>query len=557
MKGKTVLCEKCGFPFKSEFTKKDYKQMGSPPIQAPILKRTQQLAYSGPKQSQNSKKYRYEPTLKKNEKKFKHGVKIHSSGLKEKIPVEDLENLKKSIRIMNDINGSPLIIIIGILILASSIPRVISTLQTDLFPGIMQIVVNSYRFILIILLWSINYRIVIKPIKEQSYTNLGIDAMLIGLIGLPLYGLGTFFLFEGLFILLYEIFLRINNLIDMGKTDKLSEEIFAANFMESTIKVINNFLVKGTIFLLFYSIIPVLKEVRDYTLPSAEFISVIVFYGTFLIIAIAFTFYLGNKFVPKIRNTAYQKIDEEIFVRCIIFSAFSLIYAGVGSLGLVICILLFIYRGLYKDIKKKLPSMHYEKPKPPIAVKEPSRTESTTKPESISFVLEAQKDIVPKEIFPTPPPKEDRKPLQEIPVIHVEDKHAREQLISSLRKTEKEVMEKPPSKTPELNRGNIKEYMGRVFTVLTADMRERLLKLEIPDEQKWDVVREFANLKEQQQQKYIEELENVNRVLSEELIKRVQKMNLPIKETQSIIRQLEIMDPKEQVQFVEFLEHTQ
>jgi hypothetical protein len=126
-----------------------------------------------------------------------------------------------------------------------------------------------------------------------------------------------------------------------------------------------------------------------------------------------------------------------------------------------------------------------------------------------------------------------------------------------LKQSEKQKPENPPGKPPTTEKGDIKDYMDRVFTVLTADMRDRLLGLDIPEDQKWDVIREFVNLKQSQQQKYIDELENVNRVLSEQLIIRVKKMKLPKKETDSIIKQLEIMDPKEQVQFVEFLEHSQ
>ena len=81
----------------------------------------------------------------------------------------------------------------------------------------------------------------------------------------------------------------------------------------------------------------------------------------------------------------------------------------------------------------------------------------------------------------------------------------------------------------ENDKADIKDYMDRVFTVLTADIRDRLLRLDIPEDQKWDVIREFVNLKQSQQQKYINELENVNRVLSEQLIKRVKKMKLPKK----------------------------
>ena len=139
----------------------------------------------------------------------------------------------------------------------------------------------------------------------------------------------------------------------------------------------------------------------------------------------------------------------------------------------------------------------------------------------------------------------------------MDDKEARKQLITSLKESEKHKPEPPPGKPTGNDKADIKDYMDRVFTVLTADMRDRLLGLDIPEDQKWDVIREFVNLKQSQQQKYIDELENVNRVLSEQLIKRVKKMKLPKKETDSVIKQLEIMDPKEQVQFVEFLEHSQ
>ena len=141
--------------------------------------------------------------------------------------------------------------------------------------------------------------------------------------------------------------------------------------------------------------------------------------------------------------------------------------------------------------------------------------------------------------------------------MRVDDKKARNQLITSLKQSEKHKPETPPGKPPANDKADIKEYMDRVFTVLTADMRDRLLGLDIPEDQKWDVIREFVNLKQSQQQKYIDELEDVNRILSEQLIKRVKRMKLPKKETDSVIKQLEIMDPKEQVQFVEFLEHSQ
>ena len=106
---------------------------------------------------------------------------------------------------MNDIVGSPLIIIIGLLILGATIPASIISIQSglnsDIDLGIMNLVLNSYRFGMILFMWTLNYRLVIKPVRNGTYKNLGIDAIFLGLISLQFYGLGTFILFEGIFIL--------------------------------------------------------------------------------------------------------------------------------------------------------------------------------------------------------------------------------------------------------------------------------------------------------------------------------------------------------------------
>ena len=562
LKGKTVLCERCGFPFRSQFTKKDYKEMGSPPIQAPVLKRKQTVAYSKnqPKKklklkpvTKPAQKYRYEPPPKPDKKIRKHKIKDEASGRRTRIPDKDVDNIKKAIRIMNDIVGSPLIIIIGILILGGTIPGSIISMQTDLYLGIMKIVVNSFRFVMILYMWSLNYRLIIKPVRNGSYTNLGIDAILLGLISLPLYGLGTFILFEGIFILLYQIFTRSNNLYDVGKRDELSQEILGANLSESGIKVMNEFLVPGTVFLLIYSVIPILKNVRDFTLDASG-IGSLVYHAVFFGIAFAYTIYLKAKFTKIVNSKAYQTIPEDILVKNIVFSSFSLIYAGVGVLGLLISIVLFGYRKMYKDIKQKLPSIQYVKPKLP-PKQSASKSLESRSPTPLVQKLSKSED---KQTTPiSTSPRKEKGSLQEIPVMRVDDKEARKQLITSLNKSEKQKPGTPPGKPPINDKADIKEYMDRVFTVLTADMRDRLLTLDIPEDQKWEVIREFVNLKQSQQQKYLDELEDVNRVLSEQLIKRVKKMKLPKKEADSVIKQLVIMDPKEQVQFVEFLEHSQ
>ena len=97
-------------------------------------------------------------------------------------------------------------------------------------------------------------------------------------------------------------------------------------------------------------------------------------------------------------------------------------------------------------------------------------------------------------------------------------------------------------------------YLDRLFMVISEETRERLLKLDIPEDQKWEVVKEFINLKEEHRQKYIEELENVNRNISGKLISRVMVMKIDDAKKEWLIKQLELMTNKTQQEFVEYLE---
>ena len=106
-----------------------------------------------------------------------------------------------------------------------------------------------------------------------------------------------------------------------------------------------------------------------------------------------------------VNSKPYQSIPEEILVRNIVFSAFSLIYAGVGILGLLISIILFGYRKMYRDIKQKLPSIQYVKPKLP---PQPSIPKSLVSKSPTPLVQKTPKSA-DKQIEPVPtPPRKKR-----------------------------------------------------------------------------------------------------------------------------------------------------
>ena len=67
-------------------------------------------------------------------------------------------------------------------------------------------------------------------------------------------------------------------------------------------------------------------------------------------------------------------------------------------------------------------------------------------------------------------------------------------------------------------------------------------------------MQEFINLKEEHKEKYLQELEDINRKISKKLVKRIMKMNLSADEKQALIQQLKLMPPENRLEFVEFLE---
>ncbi|MHA1293020.1 MAG: hypothetical protein ACTSQJ_10160, partial [Promethearchaeota archaeon] len=52
----------------------------------------------------------------------------------------------------------------------------------------------------------------------------------------------------------------------------------------------------------------------------------------------------------------------------------------------------------------------------------------------------------------------------------------------------------------------IEKYFSRIFTVLSEDIKYKILKLEISEKEKQEIKKELAFLPKYQQKKYLEEL---------------------------------------------------
>jgi len=78
--------------------------------------------------------------------------------------------------------------------------------------------------------------------------------------------------------------------------------------------------------------------------------------------------------------------------------------------------------------------------------------------------------------------------------------------------------------------------------------------LNIPEKDKKEILKEFVYLTEEEQEKYLNELFELNREISEKLILRVKKLNLKPEYLNQIIEQLRYMPVGEQEIYLKFLE---
>jgi hypothetical protein len=102
----------------------------------------------------------------------------------------------------------------------------------------------------------------------------------------------------------------------------------------------------------------------------------------------------------------------------------------------------------------------------------------------------------------------------------------------------------------------VKGYFSKIFNVLSKELREKIKELDIPKEDRKEILKEVAFLNEIEQQKYIEILKELYSEFPIKLIERIRKLkNVKPQHYEKIIEQLKYMDFNEQLDFVQFLEN--
>ncbi len=436
------------------------------------------------------------------ESRYQPGLRIKT---RSNISKKKMSFLKESIEFLNEWSYIPILII--------SIVSLCLLLEIIINPTSWVIILSSRLLFglsgLLIALYDLLY---ISPkIKEKKYNEVVLDSFCWGIIGCIFFGTGVVILIKGIFVLFYVLFDSYNK--------KLKSYDFGLLLKDS----LNNFSgIAGFLIILlsFYGISIGIIDVRGKNV-----------YIVFFIMAI-----ISLLVDLKIKNTLkkQQRFDFLDFSRTLAIGILATLYSAAGIFIILKgALLFFMMFGEPSPIIKKTPEKKLldEKDKKEIPPKERVETElesipiiTSRKPldEPIETKIKIKEDITPKELK-----KEIKLKIHEslLPIKDEKDKKL------------------------------VKEYFIKIFTILSKDLRNQILELKIPKNDKKELLRELAFLTAEEQIKYVDNIINLYKEIPKKLIERIKRLpNVKPEYYDKIIEQLKYMDAEEQVRFIVFLE---
>ncbi len=434
-------------------------------------------------------------------------------------PKKSSSSLTNSIQILNKFSYIPILVVsIIFCILIGISPRLF-------FLGIVGIAIALY-----------DIAFVSPKIKSNRYDLIVLDSFCMGILGCIIYGTGVLILIKGLLILIYSLSNPENKdrkMYDFGLELKNSLNNFSA---------LAGFLI---ILLAFSSIIELLNII-----PPGIFI-------LFLLMAVI-TLFIDLGLRRKIKMARKFKIFEALGI--FILGVIGCVFAASGIFVLlkgIIC--LFLMVGEPSEVSRKEITTVEEKPTyPPPKYIEPKEPIQEEKPEEF---YPKEKEIEIKEIkepsdYEIPPTKQ----TIEKPVEKIEEKEPTkdEDKKPEMKEEEDFELKLHESLLPvkdEKDKELVMEYLSKIFTVLSKDLRKQIIDLKIPKKEKKELLKELAFLAKEEQIRYIEAIINLYREIPVKLIERIKKLpNVRPEHYAKIAEQLKFMNYDEQEMFIQYLE---
>ncbi len=420
-------------------------------------------------------------------------------------------------------------------------------------------------------------------IKKGEYNKASVSAFAMGILGCVAYGAGVVLLIKGFLLIIYIIY------------DKKNQEFQGYDWgllIEDSLNSISSYAAVSIIILGLGYVANVIISIGLFPLEYMIPVLIIPYFIIILLSIIGVS--IDKKKSPLIApKKIFKQHDGGVFLVAGIIGCF-FGASGIFILLKAIAILILAQKGqpeiIYYDPSRKVSTTEeLIPPQPPFYRQEPPKSpyeiESDEKgkdqkyisvpltakraPPLKSFPIEEKRDIESEA------QKKDKR-LEEIPFFEIAKKpteiKSEKQLEKEVKKQKKidERIEQKFKKQPlklklhdsllpiskESDREIVERYFLKIFNVLSEKIRRKILDLNIPEKDKKEILKEFVYLTEEEQEKYLNELFELNREISEKLILRVKKLNLETKYLQQIIEQLRYMPIGEQKTYLRFLEET-
>ena len=402
-------------------------------------------------------------------------------------------------------------------------------------------------------------------VKEKKFDVIFLDAFCWGILGCILYGTGVLILIKGIFIIIYVI------------TDTKNTGFKTYDYGLLAKNSLNNFSSKGGLLIALFGVYRAYSD--GIYLPTGYRIIIkipihieipleLLIYCGFLLIALI-VLLINSRSKSKIKEK--QKFAVKDAFKFFILGVLGSMFYATGIFILLKGILIFfLCFGKPTEIIQKVPAADKKveyipgPPTPPSPPAHPYRRIEHP-PMPIPEEKEAELKLVEKPIEikePEAPEKEEikiehekkeeipAKELEEIPIKIEEEEKARREEEFEL-KLHDSLLPVKDEKDKKL----VKEYLSKIFAVLSKDLRKQIINLKISKKEKKELLEELAFLTKEEQVKYIETIVNLYKEIPKKLINRIRKLpNVKPKHYDRIVEDLKYMDSDEQIKFVQFLE---
>ena len=456
-------------------------------------------------------------------------------------------NFSKAIRVLDHLSYLPILIF-------SSIFVTTNWLYVNQSNWILSVISNILVALVGFLIVIYDIKRITPRVKAEKYDEIILDSFCFGILGCIIYGTGTILLIKGILIIIYSSIYHKsekNKVYTFGLKLKNSLNHFSGSAGFVILVLVIALILNGTIdaSYLYYGL-----DFLRQSIGSSNVILSWIIFSTVIFAIILIPVILLRIDMRKRSSTREKKIFKfGDFISYFILGIISTAIYSIGVFILLKAILIFLlFVGKPFDWEEELivPSrkheermiqqrpITFEKESPPLEKEEEFLEKKPLLPE--------QKEQIIKQVTPEP----------EKVKLNVEKAEEKDLQDESTKETELRLHESLLPVKDEKDKKVVKRYLSKIFNVVSKDIKDRIMDLDIPKQDKKEILNELAFLAEKEQMKHIESIAELYKEIPYMLIERIRKLpNVKIEHYDKIIAQLKYMDFEEQMEFVQFLEN--